>query len=589
MTSPHLSPLSAEPKDKKLGSLKPTVLVEGDASAAEVVIAYHERTKHHVHRYAASLGYMDWATQPDPFRRYAGAELIRLPLPKAGRPLPYWQLYAGAGVPPMPLSLASVSLFFRYALSLTAWKQSGDTTWPLRVNPSSGNLHPTEGYAILPAVDQIGATAAVYHYAPREHALERRAVLNARRWTELTGSFYEEPFPEGAFLVGLSSVHWREAWKYGERAFRYCQHDVGHALASLRIAAAALGWRLVLIDSVSADTLSSLLGLDRDEDFAVAEREEADLLVLILPNLPAAPLLTESKPLTVHDSDLLWHGKANTLSPKHGVEWPVIDAVAEASRRCEGSPIKEDFSDFPSEDALFGTPIRQGLLTVERAILGRRSAAAMDGSTAISRATFFRMLARLMPTQDRQAMPWDALPWRPRIHIGLFVHRVDNLAPGIYALVRDPDKIDILKKVMYSEFCWHRVPDCPPDLPLYLLQERDCRSLATTLSCGQDIAGDGAFSLAMIADYMDSLATYGNRFYRNLFWEAGMVGQVLYLEAEEAGIRATGIGCYFDDPVHAAFGIETHEWQSFYHFTVGGPVEDSRLTTLPPYNFEEQQ
>ena len=65
-----------------------------------------------------------------------------------------------------------------------------------------------------------------------------------------------------------------------------------------------------------------------------------------------------------------------------------------------------------------------------------------------------------------------------------------------------------------------------------------------------------------------------------------MLGQVLYLEAEEAGIRATGIGCYFDDPVHAAFGIDTREWQSFYHFTVGGPVEDNRLTTLPACDFE---
>jgi len=176
-----LSPLSGKP-----GALERDGLLEGTTSTEEVVIAYHERTKHHVHRYAASLGYMDWATQPDPFRRYAGADLIRLPLPKAGRPLPYWQLYASAIVPPMPLSLESVSLFFRYALSLTAWKQVGDTTWPLRANPSSGNLHPTEGYAVLPAVDQIGATAAVYHYAPREHALERRAVLDARRWTELT-------------------------------------------------------------------------------------------------------------------------------------------------------------------------------------------------------------------------------------------------------------------------------------------------------------------------------------------------------------------------------------------------------------------
>ena len=140
---------------------------------------------------------------------------------------------------------------------------------------------------------------------------------------------------------------------------------------------------------------------------------------------------------------------------------------------------------------------------------------------------------------------------------------------------------------MGSEFCWQRVPDCPSGLPLYLLQEGDCRALASTVSCGQAIAGDGAFSLAMIADYRDSLVTYGAAFYRNLFWEAGMVGQLLYLEAEEAGIRATGIGCYFDDPVHGAFGIVSREWQSFYHFTVGAPVEDGRLSTLPAYNVEE--
>jgi len=126
-------------------------------------------------------------------------------------------------------------------------------------------------------------------------------------------------------------------------------------------------------------------------------------------------------------------------------------------------------------------------------------------------------------------------------------------------------------------------------LPLYLLQEGDYRALATTVSCGQKIAGDGAFSLAMIADYGDSLATYGAAFYRNLFWEAGMVGQLLYLEAEEAGIRATGIGCYFDDPVHSAFGITLREWQSFYHFTVGAPVEDGWLSTLPAYNLKEER
>ena len=58
---------------------------------------------------------------------------------------------------------------------------------------------------------------------------------------------------------------------------------------------------------------------------------------------------------------------------------------------------------------------------------------------------------------------------------------------------------------------------------------------------------------------------------------------MLYLEAEAAGVRATGIGCYFDDPVHRVFGLGGLAFQSLYHFTVGGPVEDARLTTLAPY------
>ena len=556
--------------------------LEGDAPPEDVVVAYHERTKHHFHRFAASLGYMDWATQPDPFRRYAGADLVRLPLPQAGRPLPYWQLYALGDVPSEPLSLESISLFSRYALSLTAWKRFHETSWSLRANPSSGNLHPTEGYALLPAVEGLGDTAAVYHYAPREHALERRAVFDAKLWSKLVA-----PFPEGSFLVGLSSVHWREAWKYGERAFRYCQHDVGHALATMRIAAAALGWKLVLLDGVGDAAVSRLLGLGRHEDFGEAEREEPELLALIAPDLPSTvPLCLDE--VTADSGGVRWHGRANTLSPEHGTEWPVIDEVAQATRRSGNGPITDDFSRFPTEDELFGVPVRHGLLTAEKAILGRRSAVAMDGSTTISQETFFRMLARLIPTRDGRSMPWDAIGWRPRIHLGLFVHRVDGLPPGLYVLPRDPDKVTALKEVMRQEFRWQRLPTCPPGLPLNLLQEGDFPALAATVSCGQDIAGDGAFSLGMIADYMDGLTTYSAGFYRNLFWEAGMVGQVLYVEAEEAGIRSTGIGCYFDDPVHEVFGIASREWQSIYHFSVGGPVEDVRLTTLPAYGWEPE-
>jgi nitroreductase len=49
--------------------------------------------------------------------------------------------------------------------------------------------------------------------------------------------------------VGLTSIHWRESWKYGERAFRYCHHDAGHAIGSFAVSAAGLGWEAKLLEA----------------------------------------------------------------------------------------------------------------------------------------------------------------------------------------------------------------------------------------------------------------------------------------------------------------------------------------------------
>ena len=118
-------------------------------------------------------------------------------------------------------------------------------------------------------------------------------------------------------------------------------------------------------------------------------------------------------------------------------------------------------------------------------------------------------------------MPWDVIPWDPTIHLGLFVHRVDGLEPGLYLLVRDPRRMGRLRAAMHARFEWSMPPGCPAELPLRLLEAGDVRRLATQVSCHQDIAGDGAFSLAMIAEYQETLFTRGAWFYRRLFWETG--------------------------------------------------------------------
>jgi len=109
---------------------------------------------------------------------------------------------------------------------------------------------------VLPGLADLPGGAGVYHYAPFEHGLEQRARM----------SQYAASVADG-FNLGLASITWREAWKYGERAFRYCQHDVGHALAALRFAAAALGWRVQLLPERPDAYIAQLLGLDRAADF----------------------------------------------------------------------------------------------------------------------------------------------------------------------------------------------------------------------------------------------------------------------------------------------------------------------------------
>ena len=544
------------------------------------ILAYHERTKHHAQRYARGPGWMDWSTQPDPFRTFEGAPGLDLPLEM---PLPatsYDDLHQPGAVTPIEPSLDSISTLFLLSLGLSAWKEFGGEGWALRCNPSSGNLHPTEGYLVTPGL--TGLPAGVHHYVSRDHRLEHRAALPPE-----TAEALARALPPAAFLVGLTSIHWREAWKYGERAFRYCQHDVGHALAALRYAAATLGWSAELVESPGTAGLAALLGVDRAADFPESsgpQREEADALLLLRARpassdsiaAPAAAMpdaLVEAGRLIA--STASWQGFANLLSPNH-VDWEAIDVAAAASTRPAGPETPA-----PARSAAWPPLLPLAAFPAATLIRQRRSAVAMDGVTPLPAATFFGLLDRLLPRPG--VPPWDVLAWAPHLHCALFVHRVEGLEPGLYFLERDPAAHDDLRRDLDRRFVWTRPAGSPEHLPLYLLAAGDQRGTASGVSCNQDLAGDGAFSLGMLAFFGEPIRARGAWWWRRLFWESGLLGQTLYLGAEAAGFRGCGLGCYFDDLVHQVLGLSGDRWQSLYHFAVGGPIDDRRLATKPPY------
>ena len=129
------------------------------------VIAYHQRTKHQPHAMARGPASLDWANQPNPFRSYEGS--IQIALERQGFS-DIKDNFSG----PYPLNMKSLSKLFFESLALSGQKSFSGSKWSLRVNPSSGNLHPTEGYLIAGPMIGLEGSPGVYHYTPKSHSLE---------------------------------------------------------------------------------------------------------------------------------------------------------------------------------------------------------------------------------------------------------------------------------------------------------------------------------------------------------------------------------------------------------------------------------
>ncbi|UCF94467.1 MAG: SagB/ThcOx family dehydrogenase [Desulfobacterales bacterium] len=534
-----------------------------DHQAFQEVVHYHEATKHHLHRYAKSLGYMDWQNQPNPFRSYEGAVSIPLPLLKEDPPAGYLELYQRDERQTQPFQVKTVAGFLELSLGLSAWKAAAGSQWSLRINPSSGNLHPTEAHLILPPLDSIAS--GVYHYNPLMHTLEKRAEVPAEWWQEMG-----RHFDTHGFLMGLSSIFWRESWKYGERAFRYCNHDVGHALAGISLAANLFGWKATYLNGLSHAKIATVLGLDQTR-FPHLEAEDPELLCWIHHGSGMDIPRSLPEEIIAGFATLEFTGQPNTLS-RECVNWEIIYKTARLTGKPDTPDRKYDFA--PSGGINAAVASSSAAAIIRR----RRSATSFDGRGAVTSNQFLSMLEKTIPRQD--CPPFDAELMEPSVHLLLFVHRVREMAPGLYFFFRNDHDAGPIKRSARSDFLWKPVLE---GLPLYLLEEGDFRHEAMRVSCHQEIAGSGAFSLGMIAKFRDLIQHEPYR-YRHLYWETGMIGQVLYLEAEAHGVRGTGIGCFFDDAVHAIMGLKDNHYQSLYHFTIGHPVEDPRLTTYPPYH-----
>ena len=483
---------------------------------------YHESTKHTVESLRRNRHVLDWKNMPDPFRHYEGVPLLDLPADPRSPEIPALDLLQGAYGTALcadgPAFLSEL-LFQSAAISASKTVLTTGYRYALRVNPSSGNLHPTEFHFLTRGLK--GWPDGLYHYRASSHMAEQRA----------TGDFETSPVGRYAPITFiLTSIAWREAWKYRDRAYRYCLHDIGHAWQAVALAARAMGCE------------SYAIGKFPDDEVAQAcQYKEDEWPMLIL------ELRGESIPVRAPNADeTVWYGGlANQLSA-HPVSYPLIDAIHAATKYSSSTgPVRTSSEDGGGEITL-PQPASSRLPFGEVARM-RRSALDFRGGNALM------SLTQLSAIVGVAARPFSADFARPRfIQLYLYVHRVDELPTGVYRY-------------------W------PQHGQLEQIRSGDQRVVAAGLSLGQDLAGNACVAFSMIANLECAARLYGDRGYRYVHFEAGAIGQRLYLAAEALGLGATGIGAFYDDEVHQYLNLKSGQRQVVYHFAIGYPIPDPRL------------
>jgi nitroreductase len=352
---------------------------------------YHDATKHSPQSLRRSPHFLDWANMPDPFRHYEDVPVLDLPADPPSPGIPALRLLLdpsarGAGAATDGPTFLSQLLFYSAAISASKRVPSTGYQYALRVNPSSGNLHPTEFHFL--ARDLVRWPAGLYHYRPSSHMAEQRALL-----------------ADSAPLVFiLTSIAWREAWKYRDRAYRYCLLDIGHAWQSLALAARAIGCESHAEGRFPDDETAESLRLNGDE--------WPMLVVSIRGSIPMGNAATRE--------NMWFNGRANQLSESR-IPYPLIDQIHRATKLPKDStaqPAPAGSGDIKlpppaSSDLSFGDVART-----------RRSALDFtgDGSMPLG-----QLAAILHAAEQPLAADFSATRF---VQLYLYAHRVDGLPPA---------------------------------------------------------------------------------------------------------------------------------------------------------------
>jgi len=473
---------------------------------------YHNATKHSHSSIRANPHFLDWANQPLPFKIYSKLDLI--PLPRELREIGVPALSAIAQVAQRDNAvpeLQTLSELLYFSAGVTRRRTFAGGEIYFRAAACTGALYEIELYlacATLPDLE-----AGLYHYAAGEFGLRRLRAGDFRRvLVEATGG--ESSIAQAPVIVICTGTYWRNAWKYQARTYRHFGWDNGTILANLLAMSAALELPAKVICGFVDAEVNRLLDVDTAREVAfslVSIGHVADSRPSPLPHIPS--LGVETVPLSRREVDYpamrAIHEASSLLSPEDVANW-CGNALALQATDVAGELIPlTPFGDAELPDD-----------SIEQVIL-RRGSARRFAREPIS----FAQLSTILDRSTRGVTADFLNPLGAQLNdLYLIVNAVEGLLPGAYFFNRRRQGLELLK-------------------------QGDFRREAGYLGLEQELPADTSVAVFFLADLEAILQRFGNRGYRAVQLEAGIIGGKLYLAAYALHLGATGLTFYDDDVV----------------------------------------
>ena len=473
---------------------------------------YHDGTKHSQQSVRANPHYLDFANQPSPFKIYPTLSSLSLPreMGQTGiaalSAIAQTKVAAEGAVTPDLKSLAQI-LYFSAGITKRRPYPGGEIFF--RAASCTGALYEIELYLVCGDLPDL--EAGVYHFGVGDFGL-RKLRAGDYRQVLAQASGAEPAVSHAPVTIICTGTYWRNAWKYQARTYRHFGWDNGTILANLLALCTALRLPARVVCGFLDTEVNRLLDLE-------TEREVAFSLVAVghVADLPPAP------PSAIHPLELETVPSSGTE-----VDYPAMRAMHEASSlrsvaevaEWRGRPLLIE-PPAPTGVTVPLQPLSQKAMSldpIEQAIL-RRGSTRKFTQESITFAQLSTMLCRAT-----RGIPADFLhPLGTHLNdTYLLVHAVEGLAPGAYVFHRRLGVLECLKRGSFRSEAYH-------------------------LGLEQELPAQASVAVFFLADLRSVLERFGNRGYRAVQLEAGILGGKLYLAAYAQRLGATGLTFYDDD------------------------------------------